>query len=128
MEHLDATADESCDGPPTLTKAVTPQKNLDELPKSNVDVSPSFLDHVVWPTESPQKSLKRKKTERLLHAATSRKWLSYWEDKQKSKEEKEETKRKRLLARKQKQDLKEKNQMSARKKRRGKKANSSSDT
>lgn len=55
--------------------------------------SPAFLNHVIWPTESPQKDTRRK--EKLPHAATSKAWLDYWETKEKNRKRKEEEKKKR---------------------------------
>nr|CAD7457802.1 unnamed protein product [Timema tahoe] len=115
-----ATPSKSQAGEPIIStlinsSEVTPTRS--DKTKKNY-ISPSFLDHILWPTESPQKSSKRKKKERLPHAATSKKWLSYWEDKEKVKEQKEENKRNKVMARQQKKDQKEKDKVVAAKKKR----------
>lgn len=80
---------------------ITPQKiPLCKPP----NISPAFLGNIVWPSESPQKKHDknfRRQKERLPHAITSKKWLSYWENIEDEKKKKKKiSKRKRLPGRK----------------------------
>lgn len=73
---------------------------------SKVCVSPAFLNHIIWPTESPKKCSKRKR-ERLPHAASSKAWLTYWENKENDKLKKEEEKKKKKEEREQSKKIKQ---------------------
>lgn len=60
-----------------------------EANSHRASVSSSFLDHILWPTETPDKSSKQRTRERLPHATTSKRWLEYWEQKENEKRTKE---------------------------------------
>lgn len=55
--------------------------------RSGKNISPAFANHIIWPTESPVKKIK--KTQSLPHATTSKRWLEYSEMKEKEKQDKE---------------------------------------
>lgn len=84
---------------------ITPQKiPLCKPP----NISPAFLGNIVWPSESPQKKHNknvRRQKERLPHAATYKKWLSYWENIEDEKKRKEEDKQKKKVAREEKNKI-----------------------
>lgn len=74
----------------------------------NQRISTSFLDHIFWPEESPEKKDKRITKERLPYATTSLRWLQYHENKENLKIQKEEAKREKAVLRKKKKEEKEK--------------------
>ncbi|KAF5271121.1 hypothetical protein FQR65_LT17727 [Abscondita terminalis] len=86
-----------------LTRPTTPVLSKDFHKQA---ISTSFLDHIFWPEESPQKNSSCRKKERLPHATTSLRWLQYHEDKEKLKMQKEEIKREKAVLRKQKKEEK----------------------
>jgi hypothetical protein len=60
-------------------------------------ISSSFLDHIYWPEESPEKKKSKRKTVRLPYATTSTRWLKFHEDKDNKKRTEEESKKQRVL-------------------------------
>lgn len=63
----------------------------------NKRISTSFLDHIFWPEESPEKKNQVTKKERLPYASTSERWLQYHKNKENLKIQKEEEKQKRAI-------------------------------
>lgn len=83
----------------TPVKSRTPEvKNTHQvLQVKKSRISPSFGNHVTWPTDSPPAKGGRKK-ERLPHATTSKKWLDWVQQKEEIKAVKENTKKRKLQA------------------------------
>lgn len=73
-------------------------------PKSLRPISASFVDHIFWPEESPEKKESVSKKERLPHATTSLRWLKFHEEKEKIKADKEKAKLERAILRKSKRE------------------------
>lgn len=80
----------------------TPKKT----PECKQNVSPAFLNSLVWPTESPNKKNKKMNQnlnvtkERLPHAVSSKKWLGYWESQEEKKREENSRKGKKSQGKK----------------------------
>ncbi|XP_063217115.1 uncharacterized protein LOC134527954 [Bacillus rossius redtenbacheri] len=75
--------------------SVTPKINRPSMIRNvKQQISSSFADHILWPSESPVKV--GRKREHLPYATTSKEWLQWNESKERIKQEKEAAKRMRL--------------------------------
>lgn len=68
--------------------SITPTKPTSSSSSSH-NISPAFADTIIWPTESPKKSITARKKLRLPHAATSSEWLKYWKEKEEEKQKRD---------------------------------------
>lgn len=71
------------------------------------DISPLFYEKIVWPEDSPLKKTNNR-VMKFPQGTGARKWLQYYEDKEKAAREKEATKLMKLQERKRKKEEKDK--------------------
>lgn len=93
-----------------VTENETTVKTPVKIPLCKKNISPAFLGNVIWPTESPNKSKKNTNNdlpkERLPHAASSKRWIDYWEKQDEKKEQKQRMREEKAKERREKKEKK----------------------
>ncbi|KAJ8966905.1 hypothetical protein NQ314_003239 [Rhamnusium bicolor] len=87
---------------PTTPTSILINDNINQE-RQNQRISTSFLDHIFWPEESPEKNNRPIKKERLPYGTTSLRWLQYHENKENLKIQKRRSKARKIYIKKEKE-------------------------